>query len=118
LQTVVADQVIEARLDEEDQAVSRVSTPTLMYMYRYGVALECRLRSHRGNLEHVAGEEYDLFEGMKLSSRLRNVGQNISRTGRRNDAMRSELVRRQADEDRSDRTRSTPFALYMGGETC
>lgn len=117
MQTFAAEQVIEAGLDEEDQAVSRVSAPTLMYMYGYGLGLERRLHSHRGNLGHLASEEYDLFEAMKLSSRLRNVGVNISRAGRRNETMRCEIVRREVDGERSDETRSRPFALYIGGGT-
>lgn len=85
--------VVEIRL-QEDQRVSRVSDPTLRYMYRYGLALEARLGWHEANLVFRAEEECDLFEAMRLSARLKRVDRNIRRVARRNARMRDEFLRR------------------------
>jgi hypothetical protein len=85
----------EVRIDEVDQRVSQVSTPTLLYMHEYGIALEGRLRWHGGNLRFLSDEEHDLLEAMRLCTRLTKVEKNIARTGRMNERMRAELVRRE-----------------------
>jgi hypothetical protein len=89
--------VAVVRIVEEDRRLSQVSRATLSYMYEYGVNLENRLRWHRGNLRFYADEEYDLVEAMRLAGRLTNVGKNIARAGRRNERMRAEIVRREAE---------------------
>ena len=110
----LATQVVESRLDEEDQILARVSSSTLEYMYSYGLMHEARLTWHRGNLAFLACEEHDLFEAMRLSVRLTSVDRNISRTGRRNERMRSELVRRTWNEGRGAGREDPPIGLYNG----
>jgi len=85
---------VEVRVERQDDRIARVSAAGLVYMYRCGVALEERLRYHRRALGWVAAEEYDLFEGMRLSTRIGTVDGNIRRTARRNDRMRTEFLRR------------------------
>ncbi len=109
-----AKQVIESRLEEEDRVIATVSEGTLEYMYRYGLAHECRLRSHRGNLGFQALEEHDLFEAMRLATRLSTVEKNICRSSRRNERLRSEIVRRETDCRPSAEGRGWRFALYTG----
>ena len=87
-------QIEEVRTDEESRRLRRLSTATLDYMHEYGTAWEDWLRYHRGNLLFLADGEHDLFEAMRLSGRLSNVNRSISRTGRRNETIRAELVRR------------------------
>jgi len=87
----------EVRLDEEDARLARVSASTLVYMHEYGAALEERLRWHRGNLKFLSDEEHDLFEAMRLTTRLNRVRRNIVRTGRRNERVRAELLRRELE---------------------
>ncbi len=95
MQFPLETQVVEVRVDEEDRILARVSEPTLRYMHDYGVALEGWLRHHHGNLEFLAEEERDLFEGMRLTRRLERVEGNITRTGRRNERIRAELMKRE-----------------------
>jgi hypothetical protein len=85
----------EVRTDEESQRLAALSTSTVDYMYEYGLAREGWLRHHRGNLLFLADREHDLLEAMRLSGRLNNVVRSISRTGRRNEAIRAELVKRE-----------------------
>ncbi len=86
---------VEERIDEEEQSLASLSTGTLRYMHRYGVAWEAWLTQHRGNLIFLAESEFDLVEAMRLSARLSNVGANIVRTGRRNERIRSQLLTRE-----------------------
>ena len=85
----------EERLTEEESRLSELSVDTLRYMYGYGVAWEKWLRHHRGNLEFLAEDEFDLVEAMRLSSRLNRVEMNIRRTGRRNETIRSHIIGRE-----------------------
>jgi len=89
--------VAEVRIVEEDRRFARVSRSTLTYMYEYGVGLENRLRWHHGNLRFYAEEAHDLVEAMRLAGRLTSVDRNIARAGRRNERMRAEIVRREAE---------------------
>lgn len=107
-----ASQVIEARLDEEDLVIARVSSATLAYMYRYGLAHEHRLRWHRGNLGHLAQEEHDLLEALRLAARLTRVEKNVRRADRRNERLRSEIVRREAGDRPSHERVGLRFPLY------
>ena len=91
----------EVRTDEENQRLAELSAGTLDYMRDFCAAWERWLRHHRGNLLFLADSEYDLFEAMRLSARLNNVERSIVRTGRRNEAIQAELVRRGLDGDRS-----------------
>ena len=88
-------EIREVRTDEESRRLALLSTETLDYMRGYGLAWERWLRHHRGNLVFQADTEYDLFEAMRLSTRLKSVGKSISRTGRRNEAIQAELLRRE-----------------------
>lgn len=90
-------QIREVRTDEESRRLGRLSTATLDYMHEYGIAREGWLRYHRGNLLFLADGEHDLFEAMRLSGRLSNVNRSISRTGRRNETIRAELVKRELE---------------------
>lgn len=90
--------VSEVRTDEEAQRLAQLSTATLDYMRGYGLAWEGWLRHHRGNLRFLADGEHDLFEAMRLCARLNTVSRSISRTGRRNEAIRAELLRRGLEE--------------------
>lgn len=85
---------VEERIDEEDRDLARLSNETLLYMHDYGEAWEGWLRHHRGNLLFLAQNEFDLLEAIRLSARLNNVDGNIVRTGRRNEHIRSHLLRR------------------------
>jgi hypothetical protein len=111
------NQVTEARIDEEDQVISRVSVGTLEFMYRYGLALERRLRRHRGNLHFIAEEEHDLFEGMRLATRLKKVDRNIRRVDGRNERLRFEIVRREAQRRPAREGSGRRFSLCSGEET-
>jgi hypothetical protein len=93
----LANQVIEVRVSEEDRVIATVSDGTLAYMYRHGLVREHRLRNHRGNLDFAREDERDLFEGMRLAERLSAVSRNIDGASRRNERLRSEIVRRAAD---------------------
>jgi hypothetical protein len=112
---IPVDQVVEVRLDEEQQVIARVSEATLRYMYRYGLELEHRLRCHGRNLGYFAEDEGDLFEAMRLATRLNTVEKNIRRTGRRNERLRSELVRRESGvvASRGEREGDSRFT-YVG----
>lgn len=112
----VADHVIEATLSQEDRIVAAVSDGTLAYMYWHGLAREYRLRNHRGDLEFAREEGRDLFEGMRLAERLRTVDKNIQGAGRRNERLRSEIVRREADRGSLSCAAARPYALFTGGE--
>jgi hypothetical protein len=85
---------VEVRLDEESRRLASVSVSTLLYMMDYGLARERDLARHRVYLGYVADDEHDLFEAMRLSARLNRVDGNIRRTGRANEGIRAELVRR------------------------
>lgn len=89
---------VEMRVDEESRRLGQLSVPTLEYMHCYGLARESWLRHHRGNLLFLADCEHDLFEAMRLSARLRSVDRGISGRSRMNEAIRSELVRRDLEE--------------------
>ena len=119
MQLVPADLVFEARVAEEDRVIATVSAGTLEYMYRHGLARERRLRRHRGDLGFAVSEEYDLFEGMRLAERLNCTERNIVRTSRRNERLRSEMVRREADRHARDAAPvwRVPFALVGTEET-
>jgi hypothetical protein len=84
----------EIRVDEESRRLARVSVSTLLYMIDYGLAKERCLGRHEVNLGYLADDECDLLEAMRLSERLKRVAANIQRTGRRNERIRAELVRR------------------------
>jgi hypothetical protein len=109
--------VAEVRVDCEDRVVATVSDGTLDYMYRHGLHHERRLRNHRGNLDLEAALEGDLFEVMRLAARLRAVDRNVRRASRRNERLRSEIVRRGADRRPPAGERARWFPLYIGGET-
>jgi len=112
----LVNQVIEAKLDEEDRVIAAVTGATLEYMYRHGLAHERRLRNHSGNLSFDAVEEHDLFEAMRLAERLSAVHKNIRGASRRNERLRSEIVRREADRSPSFDRRAWRLPLYIGGE--
>lgn len=84
----------EVRLDEEGRQLAGLSTAALLYMHEYGLALDSYLRLHAGNLRFAADTEFDLFEAMRLSERLNNVGRNISRVSGRNEKLVNALVKR------------------------
>jgi hypothetical protein len=92
--TLQEARAVEIRLDEESQRLAAVSVSTLRYMMDYGLARERDLGFHRANLEYLAEDEYDILEAMELSARLNRVEVNIRRTGRSNEALRAELIRR------------------------
>ncbi|MFH1690174.1 MAG: hypothetical protein ABIE42_08045 [Candidatus Eisenbacteria bacterium] len=71
-----------------------MSVSTLLYMIDYGLAKERDLGRHEINLGYLADDECDLLEALRLSERLRRVATNIRRTGRTNERIRAELVRR------------------------
>jgi hypothetical protein len=85
---------VEVRIDEESRRLASVSVSTLLYMIDYGLAKERDLGRHRVQLGYLAEDEHDLLEAMRLSARLRKVDGNIRRTGRTNEGIRAELVRR------------------------
>lgn len=85
---------VEIRVDEESRRLARVSVPTLLYMIDHGLARERDLGRHEVNLGYVAEDECDLLEAMRLSERLKRVAANIRATGRMNERIRAELVRR------------------------
>jgi hypothetical protein len=85
---------VEIRLDEESRRLASVSVSTLLYMMDYGLAKERDLGRHQVHLGYLAEDEHDLLEAMRLSARLRRVDNNIRRTGRANEGVRAELVRR------------------------
>ena len=89
--------IVVERIDEESENLSALSSAALTYMYSYGVAWEGWLRHHRGNLLFLAEGEHDLFEAMRLSTRLKNVEGNIRRTGRRTERLRSKLMEREME---------------------
>ena len=90
--------IAETRIEEESRRLGRLSVATLDYMRDYGLAKEYWLKHHRGDLLFRADCEHDLFEAMRLSARLRSVDRNVSSTGRANEAIRAELVRRELDD--------------------
>ena len=90
--------VVETRVEEESRRLGELSVSTLEYIADHGIAKELRLRHHRGNLGFLAEEEHDLLEAMRLSARLNRVDVNIARTGRANERVRAELVRRAIEE--------------------
>jgi hypothetical protein len=112
----LAEQVIEVRVEQEDRLIATVSHGTLDFMYRHGLARERRLRNHRGNLGLVADEERDLFEGMRLAERLSTVDKNIRGTSRRNERLRAEIVRREADRRAPGERRAWRYPFRTGGE--
>jgi hypothetical protein len=112
----LANQVIETRVTQEDRIIAEVSEGTLAFMYRHGLAFEHRLRHHRGNLGFYADEERDLFEGMRLAERLSTVERNIRGASRRNERLRSEIVRREADCRRSPDRAAWRYPFYIGGD--
>lgn len=118
MQIAPADQVIEVRVAEEDRVIATVSVGTLEYMYRHGLATERRLRRHRGDLGFAVSEEYDLFEGMRLAARLTSTERSIARTSGRNERLRSEMLRREADRRARDGAPvwRVPFALVRTEE--
>jgi hypothetical protein len=85
---------VEVWLDEEGRRLAHASVSTLLYMIDYGLAREHYLVSHEVNLGYFADDEFDLLEAMRLSERLKRVAANIRRTGRTNERIRAELVRR------------------------
>lgn len=97
MQLTLPPATVEERIDEDEQRFRELSSATLNYMHGYGVAWESWLRHHRGNLIFVANNEHDLFEAMRLSSRLNSIEGNIAKTGRRNERIRSELLSRAID---------------------
>jgi hypothetical protein len=113
----LANQVVEARLEEEDRVIATVSGSTLEYMYRHGLARERRLRRHRGDLGFEASFEYDLVEAMRLAARLSTTERSITRASRLNERLRSEMVRREADlRPRSEEAAwRLPFVLVDRG---
>jgi hypothetical protein len=113
----LVNQVIEVRLVDEDRVVTTVSRATLDYMYREGLARERRLRNHRGNLGLAADEEGDLFEVMRLAARLSTVDRNIVGAGRRNERLRSEIVRREAGSRPPVQVAAWRLSYDTGGET-
>lgn len=84
----------QIRVDEESRRLARVSVSTLLYMIDYGLAREGRLARHEVNLGYLADDECDLLEAMRLSERLKRVAGNIQSTGRTNEHIRAELLRR------------------------
>ena len=94
---------IEVRKDEEESRLARLSVGTLRYMHQYGLASERRLVQHFGNLSFLADEERDLLEAMRLNERLNRVTRNIASTGRRNERLGAELLKRQLDGRRGAR---------------
>lgn len=115
---VALNQVIEARLEDEDRVIAAVSEGTLQYMYRYGLARERRLRNHMGNLGLDALEERGLFEAMRLAERLSVVDKNIVGASRRNERLRSEIVRREADCGPTVDRKAWRLLLCIGEGTC
>jgi hypothetical protein len=95
LETLLRPRAAECRIEEDRQALARVSVPTLVYMRDRSEELEARLRWHRTNLEWLASDEHDLYEAMRLSARLTNTRVNAARAGRHSERIRAELLRRQ-----------------------
>ncbi len=83
---------VEIRLHEENQRLATVSVSTLLYMVEYGLSREKHLGRHRIDLGYLAEEEYDLFEAIRLSARLRRVDANVVRIARMNERLRAEFV--------------------------
>lgn len=87
----------EVEFDRDDQHLAGLSVDALLYMHDHGLALDSYLRRHAGHLRFVADDEYDFFEAMRLSERLKRVSGNIVRVGLRNDRLEAELVKRGID---------------------
>ncbi|MBD3348599.1 MAG: hypothetical protein GF400_05320 [Candidatus Eisenbacteria bacterium] len=100
IERLISPHTVEEQVADEESRLAGLSGATLRYMYVYGVAWECWLRHHRGNLEFAAEEECDLVEAMRLSSRLNRVDRNIERTISRNEKIRSHLLTQETESDR------------------
>ena len=104
---------VEIRLDEERRRLAVVSVSTLLYMMDYGLARERNLGRHRIDLDYLAEEEYDLFEAIRLSARLRRVDTNVVRIARRNERLRAELIVRDLrPEDAAGRPRTWVYSPF------
>ena len=95
-ETLLRAPVAECRTEEGRQELARLSTPTLVYMLTSSLSLEAWLRRHTTQLEWLAEEEHDLYEAMRLSTRLTNVKVNAARAGSRSERLHAEIVGRQA----------------------
>jgi hypothetical protein len=91
---VPAHPISEVRIAEEDERLRSVSESTLWYIHDDGLWHAAALRDQRGHLGFLADEEHDLWNGMRLSSRLASVERNIDSAERRNDRVRAEILRR------------------------